>query len=348
MPTYRIDDEGKFVNFEQKKAQDLETRLEEALEHNDHVVLAPERVLFVGRQVATDLNKAVDLLAVDRRRRLVVVELKKDRTPREMVAQALEYAAFVRHLSYDALNGMAVPYFSRRNQPWGSLLEAHREFFGDSGEGVDDGSTADEWNQSQIVVLVGQTIAPDIMSVSRYLRDHDLDIRVLQLVYFESLTGERLVNTQIVVGDEPLPSEASSTATQGLTLQQIVAKVPETQPVLARLQKGFEEIGLLPRAAKASISFDRARGEPLLNMWPSQGGYVIVWFYGNRASQLGNLDRFQAAVESIGLEVRRGRSDLTVHVQPSDLERVPRLATTVKEHFLGARAAVGDAGGPST
>jgi hypothetical protein len=335
MTTYRIDPEGKFVNFEQKKAQDLEAQLEEALEHNDHVVLAPDRVLYIGRQVATDLNKAIDLLAVDAGRRLVVIELKKDRTPREMVAQALEYAAFVRHLSYDALNGIAVPYFSRRDQPWGSLSEAHREFFGDGSEGADDSITADDWNQSQIIVLVGQTIAPDIMSVSRYLRDHDVDIRVLQLIYFESSTGERLVNTQIVVGDEPLPSEASSTATQGLTLQRIVAKVPETQPILARLQKGFEEIGLLPRAAKASISFDRARGEPLINMWPSQGGYVIVWFYGNRASQLGNLDRFQTTVEGIGLEVRRGKSDLTVHVQRSDLERVPRLVATVKEQFLG-------------
>jgi len=221
LPTYRIDEEGRFINFEPKKAQDLEAQLEEALENNDHVVLAPDRVLFIGRQVATDLNKAIDLLAVDAKHRLVVIELKKDRTPRDMVAQALEYAAFVRHLSYDALNSIAVPYFSRRNLPWGSLAEAHQELFANGTEDVADAVSTDEWNQSQIVVLVGQTVAPDIMSVSRYLRDHDLDIRVLQLVYFESSAGERLVNTQIVVGDEPLPSEASSTA-QGLTLPRIL------------------------------------------------------------------------------------------------------------------------------
>ncbi len=129
MPTFRIDDEGKFVHFEQEKSEDLEALLEEALENNDHVVLAPERVLYIGRQVATDLNKAIDLLAIDSQRRLVVIELKKDRTPRDMVAQALEYAAFVRLLSYDALNGMALPYFSRRNLAWGSLAEAYEAFF---------------------------------------------------------------------------------------------------------------------------------------------------------------------------------------------------------------------------
>ena len=334
MPTFRIDDEGKFVHFEQEKSEDLEALLEEALENNDHVVLAPERVLYIGRQVATDLNKAIDLLAIDSQRRLVVIELKKNRTPRDMVAQALEYAAFVRLLSYDALNGMALPYFSRRNLAWGSLAEAYEAFFPDrieDGEGV---VSADEWNKSQIIVLVGQTIAPDIMSVSRYLRDHDLDVRVLRLIYFKSSSGERLVNTQIVIGDEPLPSEASSIATPSMTLEELVAKAPQTQPILAKSQSEFEQIGLLPRQARASISFDRAKGDPLLNMWPSLGGYVIVLLYGNKASQLGDMDRFQAAVEGIGLEVRRGRSDLTVHVHPSDIERIPELVAAVKKHFL--------------
>ena len=337
MTTYRIDPEGRFINFEPKKAQDLEAQLEEALEKNDHVVLAPDRVLFIGRQVATDLNKAIDLLAVDGRRRLVVIELKKDRTPRDMVAQALEYAAFVRHLTYDALNSMAVSYFSRSDLPWGSLAEAHQEVFPDQ---IEEGTSVisnDEWNKSQIIVLVGQTIAPDIMAVSRYLRDHDIDVRVLQLVYFESSSGERLVSTQIVVGDEPLPSEASSTATPGLTLQELMDKAPETQPIFAQLQQKFTDIGLLPRLAKASISFDRAKGEPLINMWPSQGGYVIVWLYGNRASQLGDLGRFQTAVEGVGLEVHRGKSDLTVHVQPSEIGKVPGLAAIINEHFLAGR-----------
>ena len=44
--------------------------------------------------VPTDLGKSIDLLGVDREGNVVVVELKRDRTPRDVVAQALEYAAF--------------------------------------------------------------------------------------------------------------------------------------------------------------------------------------------------------------------------------------------------------------
>ena len=35
-----------------------------------------------------------------------MVELKRDRTPRDVVAQALEYAAFAARLEVDALEGI--------------------------------------------------------------------------------------------------------------------------------------------------------------------------------------------------------------------------------------------------
>ena len=111
MPTYRVSD-GSFVPLAPTRIKDLEQQLETDLENNDHVLLAPERILYIGRQVTTDLNKAIDLLGVDVQRRTVVVELKKERTPRSMVAQALEYAAFVQKLDLDALNGIAVRYFA--------------------------------------------------------------------------------------------------------------------------------------------------------------------------------------------------------------------------------------------
>jgi len=51
MPTYRIDDEGRFVHFEPRKAQELEAQLEQWLEENDHVLLAPERLGQHGRSL---------------------------------------------------------------------------------------------------------------------------------------------------------------------------------------------------------------------------------------------------------------------------------------------------------
>lgn len=49
---------------------------------------------FIGRQVNTNLGTTIDLLALDGTGDVVVVELKRDRTPRDTLAQALEYASF--------------------------------------------------------------------------------------------------------------------------------------------------------------------------------------------------------------------------------------------------------------
>lgn len=332
MPTYRIDDEGRFVHFEPRKADELETQLEDALEDNDHVLLGPERLLYIGRQVTTDLNKAIDLLGVDSRRRLVVIELKKDRTPRDMMAQALEYTAFVRRMDYDALNSIAVAYFSRRGQPWQSLSEAHQDFL--SEEESADASDID-WNSSQIVILVGQTVQPEITDVARYLRDHNIDVRALQFTYLESSSGERLVNVQTLVGGERMPAEASKIASQTPSLEESLAKVPAVRPLFDDLCAGFESAGLNPRKERTLIAFDvTRRGGSIINVWPSAAGRVIVLILGHRASTLGDPDAFQSAVEAMGLYHRRGKVDLSIHMYPSEKNKVTQLVESFKAHFL--------------
>jgi RecB family endonuclease NucS len=52
-------------------------------------------VLLVGRQVTTASYGRIDLLAIDDEANLVVLELKRNKTPREIVAQALDYASWV-------------------------------------------------------------------------------------------------------------------------------------------------------------------------------------------------------------------------------------------------------------
>jgi RecB family endonuclease NucS len=49
--------------------------------------------LLIGRQVYTDFGKYIDLLAVDATGSIIVIELKKHKTPRDVVAQSIDYAA---------------------------------------------------------------------------------------------------------------------------------------------------------------------------------------------------------------------------------------------------------------
>lgn len=63
-----------------------EERLEEIIEARIDI-LGLGTLFQIGRQVITDYGKRIDILAIDAQGDLHVVELKKDRTPREVVAQ---------------------------------------------------------------------------------------------------------------------------------------------------------------------------------------------------------------------------------------------------------------------
>ena len=73
-----------------------EKRLEELIEADPRILGEP--LLIIGRQVPTAFGKFIDLLAVDAHGVLHVLELKRDKTPREVVAQALDYGSWVRRL----------------------------------------------------------------------------------------------------------------------------------------------------------------------------------------------------------------------------------------------------------
>ena len=49
--------------------------------------------MLIGRQVRTSFGGIIDLLAIAPDGSLVLIELKRDKTPREIVAQALDYAS---------------------------------------------------------------------------------------------------------------------------------------------------------------------------------------------------------------------------------------------------------------
>src|SRR6056297_2832126 len=71
------------------------------------------RLLLIGRQVLTGFGKFIDLLAMDSDGKLVVIELKRDKTPREIVAQILDYGSWIRDLGDEAVAGIFNAYMSK-------------------------------------------------------------------------------------------------------------------------------------------------------------------------------------------------------------------------------------------
>ena len=135
----------------------LEKHLEEWIEKDSEIVGC--NLLIIGRQQETSFGSIVDLLAVDTSGDLIIVELKRDRTPREIVAQSLEYAAWVSRLGYEDIMDIASKKFGG---PKG-FQDAYLKRFGTA--------IPETVNQAQRIVLVAPEITEGVASVVEYLAE---------------------------------------------------------------------------------------------------------------------------------------------------------------------------------
>jgi len=86
----------------------LESTLEDMIV-NDTGLLGID-LLVLGRQVETAFGGFLDLLGIDIDGRLHAIELKRDRTPRDVVGQVLDYGSWIADLTVEDLQGISVRY----------------------------------------------------------------------------------------------------------------------------------------------------------------------------------------------------------------------------------------------
>ncbi len=198
MKLFTIGREGKLIPYREKKFEQIkqEADLEDILENNSEYFFEDSNILIIGRQVTTNLNTFIDLLGIDKYGNTVVVELKRGRTPRETVAQVLEYASFVESLDYTQLNNIFQNYLGEEV----SLEEYHKEYFKDSE--FDEESVS--FNKSVKLVIVAQDISREVKQTAVFLRKKGIDIYCIEFKYFETKSGERIITREVVVGKEDI------------------------------------------------------------------------------------------------------------------------------------------------
>ncbi|MFL5245255.1 MAG: hypothetical protein ACJ8FY_24405 [Gemmataceae bacterium] len=148
---------------------DNEDRLEQWIA--DDVALLGLIVLIIGRQVRTTSGGRIDLLAIDEQGDIVLVELKRDRTPREVVAQALDYASWVAGLLPLQIEEIAQDYLKK------PLVEAFQEKFGTS--------LPEVINNDHRIVIVASELDDSSERIVQYLSArHSLNINVVFFTCF--------------------------------------------------------------------------------------------------------------------------------------------------------------------
>lgn len=90
---------------------DLEHRLQGILANN--ISILDQQLLVIGREVQVGTSGRIDILAVDPDGSLVVIELKRGRTPREVVAQTLDYGSWIDRWGPEEIQQTFVDYQRR-------------------------------------------------------------------------------------------------------------------------------------------------------------------------------------------------------------------------------------------
>ncbi len=179
---------------------DLEKRLEAIISANLSII--DPGLMQIGRQVSTDFGGYIDILAIDANGYLTVIELKRDKTPREVVAQLLDYASWVRRLTSETIAEIYIDYqqrFCDKKVPEGIDVALRYEY----------GTVPDELNTGHRLLIVAGGLDPSTERIVTYLREqHAVDINVAFFRAFKDGDREYLTRTWLTEPDS-LASEVS-------------------------------------------------------------------------------------------------------------------------------------------
>jgi len=262
MKLFTIDKDGKFIPYEEHDFEKIkqEADLEVLLENNPEYFFEGSKVLIIGRQVTTNLNTFIDLLGIDKAGNTVVIELKRGKTPRETIAQLLEYASFVENLDYSQLNEIYQDYSGEES----SLEYYHQQYFqNESDEKV-------SFNKSVRLIIVAQEISKEIKQTALFLRKKGIDIYCMEFKYFETQAGEKIISSDFVVGEEEFIRQKVKSAS--------LPKVDERQFLTSLDKNGLEVFQQI---------FEFAKQKGLMFRWGSKGfslnveldaGFVALFF----------------------------------------------------------------------
>lgn len=133
-------------------------------------------VVVIGREVVTDFGGRIDILAIDRDGTLTVVELKRDKSPREAVAQILDYASWVNGLSTKDVYSIAARYLGPLDQTLDSVF--HDSFGTDVPENL---------NTAHNMVIVASELDALSKRIVEYLSEvHGVSINTLFFGTFDN------------------------------------------------------------------------------------------------------------------------------------------------------------------
>ena len=174
-----------------------EQRLEDMLTEDPG--MSGTDLLVIGRQVRTMYGGYIDVLALDVEGHAHVLELKRDRTPRDIVAQALDYGSWVQDLGLEELKDIYLDHHDGETD----LGEAFAERF--------DRPLPDTVNDKQQFTIVASELDPTSDRIVTFLAEsYGVPVNAVFFRHFTDGSRDYLARTWLL---DPATTEAKSVRT---------------------------------------------------------------------------------------------------------------------------------------
>ena len=261
MPLYKISQDRKALIHFAPSPLELENLLEGWIEQTPEVL--GDDILIIARQVATEAGP-IDLLALNGVGDLLIVELKRARAPRDVIAQALDYLSAVEGWDRDKIEAVAIDYFRRVDAAYETLEQAFSAKAGRVPVEEDaDASLPEvlpELNRKQNLFIVAQDLGAATERMARFLCGKGIAVTCLAFTYYRTDSGEELLEvTPTVQPDTPVDGPRPP---RGLPIDEEI--------FLSRCQEAGSELAIqLYERAKALTEKRRAQGD--LIKWGAKG-----------------------------------------------------------------------------
>ncbi len=225
-----------------------EDKIHDALEKG--LSLISDDLLILGSHVATDFGTEVDILGIEANGDIVIIELKRDKTPSEIMSQALGYAAWASGIDYEMTLDIAKGHYGSE--------DSFREEFSKKFDGNDIPDTV---NSAHKIILVAGSLDSNTENIIKYLSEqYGVPINAVLFEYFKDDQGEFLSKTTVIEEETAKLQTISRKRSRyvPLTIEQ-VADWANNIGITEIYNKAFEfahNAFTWPRPLKQGVSFD--------------------------------------------------------------------------------------------
>jgi len=196
-----------------------------------HLLNNGQPMLSVGTEIGTTHGHAIDNLFIDGNGCLVVAELKRGKSPRDVTAQVIDYATYIDHLEWVQIEEI----WDTRNDD--NLGQAYRRLFG-----YDLNQTSDLKFR---LLIVAESFDPSVQDAAAFLLGSGIDLAMMSFNYFQ-LEENKLLDMKVVLGEVPVqhgpkspsPPQVIDEARDGYR-NWLIRSIRERLPVYAR-ERGID------------------------------------------------------------------------------------------------------------